>query len=112
MSSSPDAGHGAGRADDATGSAAGGTSSAAENGGIARHLSELKCASTACRKHHLRLKLVKCYFFQIEVSWLGHQLGNDQIKPDPKLVSSILDYPVPQSLKTLRGFLGLALTRS
>ena len=44
MSSSPDAGHGARRADDATGSAAGGTGSAAENGGTARHLSELKCA--------------------------------------------------------------------
>ncbi|XRB22544.1 hypothetical protein RI054_31g123960 [Pseudoscourfieldia marina] len=52
-----------------------------------------------CRKHHLRLKLVKCYFFQIEVSWLGHQLGNDQIKPDPKLVSSILDYPLLVSIR-------------
>ncbi|XRB17224.1 hypothetical protein RI054_14g70690 [Pseudoscourfieldia marina] len=44
MSSSPDVGHGARRADDATGSAAEGAGSAAENGGAARHLSELKCA--------------------------------------------------------------------
>ena len=79
---------------------------------IDSHFDALRRLFMLCRKHHLRLKLVKCYFFQIEVSWLGHQLGNDQIKPDPKLVSSILDYPVPQSLKTLRGFLGLALTRS
>jgi len=75
---------------------------------ISEHFQALERLFSLCRKYHLRLKLVKCAFFQKEVSWLGHVLGQDTLKPDPKLISSILEYPVPNSLKTLRGFLGLA----
>ena len=39
---------------------------------------------------------------------MGHVLCSDGIKQDPAKIAAIKDFPVPKTLKDLRGFLGLA----
>lgn len=43
-----------------------------------------------------------------EVKYLGHVITSDIIKPDPDKIKAIVNYPIPQSVKDLRAFLGLA----
>ena len=42
------------------------------------------------------------------MKYLGHILCSDGIKQDPDKIAAIKDFPVPKTLKDLRGFLGLA----
>ncbi len=42
-----------------------------------------------------------------EVKFLGHIVGNGQIRPDPKKIEALLDFPEPTCRKELRGFEGM-----
>ena len=75
---------------------------------IDSHFAALRRLFQRCQDNSLKLKLAKCHFFQVEVPWLGHVLEDGKVRPDPKLVAAITEYPIPRSLKALRGFLGLA----
>jgi hypothetical protein len=49
----------------------------------------------------------KCEFAKRELEYLGHTISAKGIHTEPSKVQAVLDWPVPQSLKALRGFLGL-----
>jgi hypothetical protein len=53
------------------------------------------------------LKQSKCAFGALEVEYLGHLVGKDGIRMDPKNIEAMQDWPYPKTLKILRGFLGL-----
>jgi hypothetical protein len=53
------------------------------------------------------LKQSKCAFGASEVEYLGHLVGKDGIRVDPKKIESMQDWPHPETLKSLHGFLGL-----
>ena len=42
-----------------------------------------------------------------EVEYLGHLVGKDGIRVDPKNIEAMQDWSHPKTLKILRGFLGL-----
>ena len=44
---------------------------------------------------------------QTELPYLGHIIGRDGIKPDPKKVQTVVDWPTPSSLREVLQFLGL-----
>ena len=54
------------------------------------------------------LKLKKCEFFKSSVPYLGHVISSEGIRPDPKKVSAVENWPTPQSVFDVRSFLGLA----
>lgn len=49
----------------------------------------------------------KYTFGSQEVEYLGHIISKEWIKLDPKKISAMLEWFLPKSPKTLRGFLGL-----
>ncbi len=72
------------------------------------HMLHLRQVLERLRQHKLYAKLSKCEFMQSEVSFLGHLVGKDGIKMDPKKIQAIIDWPVPRDIHQLKSFLGLA----
>ena len=56
----------------------------------------------------MKLKPSKCKFVQQEVMYSGHVITPAGLKPNTDRVAAVKDYPVPQNIKELRQFLGLA----
>jgi hypothetical protein len=55
----------------------------------------------------LFVKNTECSFGAYEVEYLGHILGQDRVKVDPKKIQYMQEWPQSATLKRLRGFLGL-----
>ncbi|WVZ97224.1 hypothetical protein U9M48_042774 [Paspalum notatum var. saurae] len=60
------------------------------------------------REHKLYAKLKKCEFWIDEVPFLGHIISKGGIAVDPRKISAITNWEVPQTPKEVLGFLGLA----
>jgi hypothetical protein len=58
------------------------------------------------KEHQLYSKPSKC-FFGVEVEYLGHIVSLEGVKVDPNKIKSMMDWPIPKTLKNLRGFLCL-----
>lgn len=54
------------------------------------------------------VKLSKCRFAQQSIAYLGHVISAAGVATDPSKIQSINSWPVPQDIKQLRSFLGLA----
>jgi hypothetical protein len=59
-------------------------------------------------QHQLFVKKSKSDFFTDTIEYLGHIVGPDGIRPNPKLVQALQDFPRPTTLKEMQSFLGLA----
>ncbi|GFU59169.1 retrovirus-related Pol polyprotein from transposon 297 [Trichonephila clavipes] len=55
----------------------------------------------------LKLNISKCVFGVTELIFLGHLITPDGIKPLPDKVQAVLDYKQPETVVSLRKFLGL-----
>jgi len=75
---------------------------------LEEHLKHIEHVFALLRKHGLRCRLVKCEFEKPELKYLGHILGNGQIRMNPAKISAVREWPAPTSVKELRSFLGLA----
>ncbi len=62
----------------------------------------------AIRSAGLKLKPAKCKWFKQEITFLGHKIGVNGIKPDDYNLKKIREAQPPQNERQLRGFLGLA----
>jgi hypothetical protein len=58
-------------------------------------------------QHQLFLKQSKCAFGPLEVEYLGHLVGKDGVRVDPKNIEAMKYFPHPKTLNILHGFLGL-----
>ena len=72
------------------------------------HLGRLRLVFDRIRTAGLKLKPSKCHFLRKEVAFLGHVVSSDGIKTDPEKVKAVKTWPVPQNIKELQSFLGLA----
>ncbi len=73
-----------------------------------KHLQHLNQVFSCLSNAGLTLNLRKCNFFQKSLTFLGHVISGEGVKTDPSKVSAVCDFPVPQSLKDLQRFIGLA----
>jgi hypothetical protein len=71
------------------------------------HLKALQEAFDRLRKADLRLHPQKCKWASSEISYLGHKINREGMKVDEAKIETIKNWPVPETLKALRGFLGL-----
>ena len=54
------------------------------------------------REHDIYAKRAKCAFNQPELEFLGHIVGCEGIKIDPRKTAVVRDWAVPQNLSELR----------
>ncbi|WVZ53110.1 hypothetical protein U9M48_004096 [Paspalum notatum var. saurae] len=72
------------------------------------HEEHLRLVLQKLREHKLYAKLSKCEFWLDQVPFLGHIVSKGGIMVDPSKISSVMDWKVPEVVKEVRGFLGLA----
>lgn len=60
------------------------------------------------REAGVTLRKEKCLFLQQEVEYLGSVISNGEIKPSPRKVEAVQNFPVPENVHDIRKFLGLA----
>lgn len=58
-------------------------------------------------QHNLFAKQSKCKFASKEIEYLRHIVSDQGVHDDPSKVESMIKWPRPTTLKSLRGFLGL-----
>ncbi|RCN25553.1 reverse transcriptase, partial [Ancylostoma caninum] len=74
---------------------------------VERHLDLLNQVFGAFRNANLKLNPRKCVLLEQKVEFLGHMVDAEGVHMDPRKVSSILDYPLPQTRAELRTFIGM-----
>lgn len=73
-----------------------------------QHTIKFRELCTRLRKSGLKLQPDKCEFLRTEVAYLGHIITCDGVKPDPKKIEAVQNFPTPTNAKTIKQFLGLA----
>jgi len=60
-------------------------------------------------KANLKLQPDKCKFLKTEITYLGHVISRDGVRPDPKKLEAVKQFPRrPKTPKNIKQFLGLA----
>ena len=75
---------------------------------LTEHLQHLRLVIERLQKAGLKLKPAKCHFVCKEVEYLGHFITPDGLKPNPRLVTAVKEFPVPRNAREVRQFLGLS----
>ena len=71
------------------------------------HMVHVRIVLAILRGHTLFAKESKCCFGVGQVEYLGHFITGKGVSTDPRKVEVVVQWPIPRSLKQLRGFLGL-----
>ncbi|PKI48775.1 hypothetical protein CRG98_030817 [Punica granatum] len=71
------------------------------------HMEHLRKVFSLLREHSLFAKLSKCSFREEKVEYLRHYVSVAGVSTDPKKLRAVQEWPIPSTLKQLRGFLGL-----
>ena len=72
-----------------------------------QHVRHLEMVLKVLREHQLYAKLSKCSFAQQRIEYLGHMISSEGVSMEEGKIKDVLDWPTPNSVKALRGFLGL-----
>ena len=71
-------------------------------------LSNLRKFFQRCRLKNLSLSLTKTKLFFTEVLFAGARVGSQGIRPNLDKVGAVVNWPTPETVQQLMGFLGLA----
>jgi hypothetical protein len=72
------------------------------------HKDHLKQVFQLLKSHNLHLKLSKCSFARDKLEFLGHVISKEGVATDPTKVSIVQNWPIPECVKDVRRFLGMA----
>ena len=70
------------------------------------HGKRLEAALQGCEEINLTLNKNKCEFKVTEVTYVGHRLTKERIKPDEEKVKAIKNMPAPTDKKGVERFIG------
>ena len=71
------------------------------------HIHRLQLVFQRIREANLKISPAKCSLFQTKLVFLGHVVSADGIHTDPAKIAAVEKYPVPQTIRQLRSFMGL-----
>jgi hypothetical protein len=71
------------------------------------HLHHLNLVMEVLKTNQLYAKGSKCQFGVSKIDYLGQLISNQGVRADPSKIDSMLQWPIPHNIKSLRGFLGL-----
>ncbi|XP_059315449.1 uncharacterized protein LOC132066077 [Lycium ferocissimum] len=74
---------------------------------IQTHAWYLQKVLEVLRKETLFAKRSKCSFCQPQVEYLGHIIKGEGVATDPSKIVAMVEWPIPKSIRSLRGFLGI-----
>ena len=74
---------------------------------LSEHVIHLKLVFELLSAHQLVAKESKCVFCTSQIEYLGHVITKEGVATDPHKVAAIKQWPIPTTIKQLRGFLGL-----
>ena len=74
---------------------------------MADHVIHLRKVLEILATNKLYAKRSKCMFACKEVEYLGHVIIAGGVHTDPRKVVAMQQWPIPTTVKALRGFLGL-----
>jgi len=69
---------------------------------LEEHILSLKKVLKKLRDANLKLQLDKCEFMKKETEFLGHVVTTTGIKPNPKKISAIINFPIPKTPKEIK----------
>ena len=72
------------------------------------HIKALEDLFRIMAKHNLSLREDKCQFMMKSILFLGFIIDGVTVKPDPKNVEKVKNFPVPNTRRQLQQFIGLA----
>ena len=75
---------------------------------LEEHVQHVRAILEKLRQNGLHARPNKCCFHARSVTFLGYIVSPDGIQMDPSRVSTILEWPVPESVHDIQVFLGLA----
>ena len=71
------------------------------------NLEHLSQVLTILEENKFYTKRSKCTFGKEEVDYLGHKISKEGVQVDPSKIKEIMEWPKPDKISKLRGFLGL-----
>ena len=71
------------------------------------HLLHLEKTLQILLKHQLFAKKSKCAFDKQHVEYLGHLVSNRGVSAEATKIEAMINWPIPENIKHMRGFLGL-----
>lgn len=72
------------------------------------HSTHLALVFELMKVNQIFSKLSKCVFSTDKVEYLGHYISASGVQKDPHKINAIQSWPIPVTVKELKGFLGLA----
>jgi len=71
-------------------------------------LEHLKAVLSTLQRNEFFANIKKCSSGKTKIEYLGHMISGVGVAVDKKKVQAVLNWPIPKTVKALRGFLGLA----
>ncbi|XP_051793893.1 uncharacterized protein LOC127530652 [Acanthochromis polyacanthus] len=73
-----------------------------------QHQQDIQKVLDKLREANLTVNMKKSQFFRTSLTFLGHVVSSDGVAVDTEKSKAVQDFPVPQNLKQLQRFLGMA----
>lgn len=74
---------------------------------LQEHINHLRLVFQKLRHYNLKVQLDKTEFCSKNVEFLGHVVTPEGVKPNPSKLKAVEQYPLPQTTKQIKSFLGL-----
>jgi len=71
------------------------------------HIQHLDAVLCKLREVNLKLNPSKCCFAAKTITFLGHMVNKEGIRPDPGKIEVVLHFPTPKNVTSVKSFLGL-----